>query len=230
MNGWLCSTALSESFQKWKSLIFAETSKFIGKPWLSYLLLNPIIHFRLRIRETDLISDGQKQLPAKTVFAHLQPGWYSKRNGLLILMIYRHGLRRREAAQLRWSDVDLSEGTIYLRRIKGSRSGRHPLQRDEMRALRKLKRNEGSSPFVFNSNRHTPLSERSISHIVHEAGLLAQFEFTVHAHLLRHACGYYLANKGVDTRTIQDYLGHVNIQNTVRYTHLSAGRFEGLWD
>lgn len=157
-------------------------------------------------------------------------GWYSHRNALLILMLYRHGLRRSEAARLRWSDVDLEEGTIYIRRIKGSRSGRHPLLGDEMRALKKLKRDYFPSPFVFTGNRHTPLSERSISHIVHQAGLLAGFDFTVHAHLLRHACGYYLANKGVDTRTIQDYLGHANIQNTVRYTQLSAQRFEGLWN
>jgi integrase len=159
-----------------------------------------------------------------------QGGWYSFRNSILILVLYRHGLRRSEAARLRWSDVDLSEGTIYIRRIKGSRSGRHPLQGDEMRALKKLKRDCEPSPFVFTSNRHTPLSERTISHIVHQAGNLAGMDFTVHAHLLRHACGYYLANKGVDTRTIQDYLGHANIQNTVRYTQLSAARFEGLWD
>ena len=157
-------------------------------------------------------------------------GWYSVRNSVLILMLYRHGLRRTEAARLRWSDVDLYEGTIYIRRIKGSRSGRHPLQGDEMRALKKLKRDNTPSPFVFTSNRHSPLSERTISHIVHQAGLLAGFDFVVHAHLLRHACGYYLANKGIDTRTIQDYLGHANIQNTVRYTQLSAARFEGLWN
>lgn len=157
-------------------------------------------------------------------------GCYCFRNSILLLMLYRHGLRRREAACLRWSDVDLSEGTIYIRRIKGSRSGRHPLQGDEIRALKKLQRDYEPSPFVFTGNRHTPLSERTISHIVHQAGLFAGFDFTVHAHLLRHACGYYLANKGVDTRTIQDYLGHANIQNTVRYTQLSAARFEGLWN
>ncbi|MGV2831801.1 tyrosine-type recombinase/integrase [Myxosarcina sp. GI1(2024)] len=157
-------------------------------------------------------------------------GWYSYRNSILILVIYRHGLRRTETARMRWSDVDLKEGTIYIRRIKGSRSGRHPLQGDEMRALKKLKRDYEPSPFVFTGNRHTPLSERTISHIVHQAGVLAGFDFVVHAHLLRHACGYYLANKGLDTRTIQDYLGHANIQNTVRYTQLSAARFEGLWN
>ena len=99
-----------------------------------------------------------------------------------------------------------------------------------MRALKKLKRDYAPSPFVFNGNCHTPLSERTISHIVHQAGNLAGLDFTVHAHLLRHACGYYLANKGVDTRTIQVYLGHANIQNIVRYTQLSAARFEGLWN
>ena len=159
-----------------------------------------------------------------------QGGWYSFRNSILILMLYRHGLRRSEAARLRWSDIDLKEGTIYIRRIKGSRSGRHPLQGDEMRALKKLKRDYEPSPFVFTGNRHTPLSERTISHIVHQAGLWAGFDFPVHTHLLRHACGYYLANKGVDTRTIQDYLGHANIQNTVRYTQLSSAKFEGLWN
>ncbi len=157
-------------------------------------------------------------------------GWYAFRNATLILILYRHGLRRSEAAHLRWSDVDLAEGTIYIRRVKGSRSGRHPLQGDEMRALKKLRRDYAPSPFVFMGNRHTPLSETTISHIVHQAGILAEFDFPIHAHLLRHACGYYLANKGVDTRIIQDYLGHANIQNTVRYTQLSSARFEGLWD
>ncbi len=66
-----------------------------------------------------------------------QGGWYSFRNSILVLMLYRHGLRRSEAARLRWSDIDLKEGTIYIRRIKGSRSGRHPLQGDEMGAIGK---------------------------------------------------------------------------------------------
>ena len=112
-------------------------------------------------------------------------GWYSYRNSILILMLYRHGLRRSEAAHLRWSDIDLEGGTIYIRRIKGSRSGRHPLQGDEMRALKKLKRDYYPSPFVFTTNRYTPLSQRTISHIVHQAGILAGFDFPVHAHLQR---------------------------------------------
>ena len=179
-----------------------------------------IIRDHLTSKEVELLIESVKK----------KGGWYAYRNSVLILIIYRHGLRRTEAAHLRWSDVDLVGGTIYIRRVKGSRSGRHPLQGDEMRALKRLKKDCSSSSFVFTGNRHTPLSERMISHIVHQSGTLAGFDFKVHAHLLRHACGYYLANKGVDTRVIQDYLGHANIQNTVRYTQLSSARFEGLWD
>ena len=47
--------------------------------------------------------------------------------------------------------------------------------------------------------------------------------------MLRHATGYYLANKGIDTRTIQAYLGHRNIVHTVRYTQLAPDRFRTLW-
>lgn len=70
------------------------------------------------------------------------------------------------------------------------------------------------------------LTPRSVANIILQAGRAAGFEFEVRSHLLRHSCGYYLANKGYDTRLIQDYLGHANIQNTVRYTRLNANRTE----
>ncbi|WP_414590008.1 tyrosine-type recombinase/integrase [Scytonema sp. PCC 10023] len=77
----------------------------------------------------------------------------------------------------------------------------------------------------------SPEKNRSpISGIVERAGELADLPFPVHAHMLRHGTGYYLANRGTDTRTIQSYLGHNNIQHTVRYTKLASGRFQGLWD
>ncbi len=151
----------------------------------------------------------------------------SDRDYALVLMMYRHGLRRSEAAGLRWADIDLKGATIYVRRKKGSRSGRHPLYGNEIRALRKI---QSDSPYVFLSERGSPISVRRISALVREAGKRAEFDFEVNSHLLRHSCGYYLANNGLDTRLIQDYLGHANIQNTVRYTQLSAKRFEGLWD
>ena len=65
--------------------------------------------------------------------------------------------------------------------------------------------------------------------MIERAGVEAKIPFPVHAHMLRHACGYALANKGVDTRTLQAYLGHRSIQSTVRYTELGPGRFKNLW-
>ena len=69
----------------------------------------------------------------------------------------------------------------------------------------------------------------TVRKIVARAGELAGLGFPVHPHMLRHACGYKLANDGHDTRAIQQYLGHKNITHTVRYTELSADRFNGFW-
>jgi site-specific recombinase XerD len=85
------------------------------------------------------------------------------------------------------------------------------------------------SPYVFVSERKAPLSPRSIREIVARTGRLAGLPFVPHPHQLRHACGYYLASRGHDTRAIQDYLGHQNIQHTVRYTAMAHHRFERFW-
>ena len=162
----------------------------------------------------------------KTLLTALKSSRNPARDYALGLMMYRHGLRRSETSHLCWADIDFKEASIYIRRLKGSRSGRHPLQGDEIRALRKIK-NDFS--YIFVSERGSPLSPRRISNIINEAGRYAGFEFKVHSHLLRHSCGYYLANSGFDTRLIQDYLGHANIQNTVRYTKLNHQRFKGMW-
>ena len=65
--------------------------------------------------------------------------------------------------------------------------------------------------------------------MVERAAVEVKLGFPAHPHMLRHACGFALANKGHDTRALQAYLGHRNIQRTVRYTELSANRFRGLW-
>lgn len=174
----------------------------------------------------DVSRDHLTSTEIKQLFRAMKKSRNPERDYVLALMMYRHGLRRLEASKLRWSDIDLEGATIYIRRIKGSRSGRHPLQGDEIRALRKIK---GISPYVFLSERGSPISPRRISELIQEAGKRAGFEFRTNSHLLRHSCGYYLANKGFDTRLIQDYLGHSNIQNTVRYTRLNAARFIQLW-
>ena len=100
--------------------------------------------------------------------------------------------------------------------------------RDELRALRELKR-QTEGPFVFETERGTPFTPDAINRLVKRIGERAKVPFKVHAHMLRHACGYALANKGHDTRAIQDYLGHRNIQHTTKYTELSSARFKDFW-
>ena len=99
----------------------------------------------------------------------------------------------------------------------------------ELEALRRVRREYGDSPLVFATERGGPLTRSTVNKLIERAGRLARLEFPVHPHMLRNACGFALANKGVDTRTIQDYLGHKSIQHTVKYTQLTPQRFRGLW-
>lgn len=106
----------------------------------------------------------------------------------------------------------------------------HPILGDELRALRRLQREqEPRSPFVFTSERGAPFGTAGFARMVERAGIETKFGFKAHPHMLRHACGYALANKGHDTRALQAYLGHRNIQHTVRYTELSPTRFRDFW-
>ena len=157
-------------------------------------------------------------------------GRHDHRDASLILLIYRHGLRLSESASLRWEQINFSDGTIYVKRLKGGTPSTQPLYGDEIRALRKLQRDYPKCPFVFQSSRKGPMCPDTIAGVVVSVGILADLPFPVHAHMLRHGTGYYLANRGVDTRTIQSYLGHKNIQHTVRYTELAPTKFQGLWD
>jgi integrase len=153
---------------------------------------------------------------------------YGARDSAIILIAFRHGLRASELCELQWSDVEFESGTLHLRRAKGGQTGTHPLLGDELRMLRVLKR-EAKSPFIFVSERGAPFSVAGLAKLIERAGIEAKMPFKVHPHMLRHACGFVLANRGTDTRTLQAYLGHRSIQSTVRYTELAPGRFKTLW-
>jgi len=156
-------------------------------------------------------------------------GRHPHRDSLIILLIFRHGLRTAELVALKWSQIDLSEGYIEIHRVKQGHDSIHPLRSPELRALRQIQRDYPETQYVFVSEYKAPLSTRTIRHIIARAGELAKIPFRVHPHQLRHACGYYLASLGNDTRAIQDYLGHKNIHHTVHYTQMSPHRFENLW-
>jgi type 1 fimbriae regulatory protein FimE len=157
-------------------------------------------------------------------------GRVADRDALLIMVAYRHGLCASELTALRWDQVDLRAGTLHVARLKNGSPSTHPLRGPELRALRAWKRAQGdATPYIFTSLRGAPMTRRTVHHVVAEAGRAAGIEFPVHPHMLRHATGYYLANAVQDTRAIQLYLGHRNIQHTVRYTELAAGRFKDFW-
>ena len=149
------------------------------------------------------------------------------RNRTMVLMAYRHGLRCSELTNLEWSQIDLTTGTIALHRLKNGIPSNHPLTGQELRALRRLKRENPNSRHVFLSNRRTPMTRQNVNAFLSELGKEAGFEFPITPHMLRHSCGHKLANDGRDTRSIQHYLGHRNIQSTVIYTHLNPNRFNG---
>jgi integrase len=151
------------------------------------------------------------------------------RDATAILVAYRHGLRASEVVVLRWDDIDLTTGRLHVRRAKGGDASVHPISARESRALRKLLREAPTSPYVFISERRAPLSAAGYQRMVARAGVAAKFTFPVHSHMLRHACGFKLANDGHDTRAIQAYLGHRSIMSTVRYTALTPNRFKNFW-
>jgi type 1 fimbriae regulatory protein FimB/type 1 fimbriae regulatory protein FimE len=153
---------------------------------------------------------------------------HGQRDATMILICFRHGLRASELCELQWSDVEFETASLHLRRAKNGAAATHPLLGDELRSLRALKR-EAKSPFIFVSERGAPFTVSGLQKLVERAGVAARIPFKVHPHMLRHATGYVLANKGTDTRTLQSYLGHRSIQSTVRYTELAPGRFRNLW-
>ena len=116
-----------------------------------------------------------------------------------------------------------------MRRVKNGTPSTHPLTGRELRELRKHQRESSASPYLFISERGVPLTAPGFSRMVERVGIEANLGIKVHAHMLRHSAGFKLANDGRDTRSIQDYMGHRNIQNTARYTALAPGRFRDFW-
>jgi integrase len=142
---------------------------------------------------------------------------YGHRDATAILIAYRHGLRASELCELTWNMIELDSGRIHVRRDKNGVDSTHPLT------------GKMQSRFVFNTERGGPVTRAWFLKMVRRTGELAKLPFPIHPHMLRHACGFKLANDGVDTRALQHFLGHRNIAHTVRYIELRSDRFDGFW-
>ena len=154
---------------------------------------------------------------------------HGHRDATMILLAFRHGLRASELCALRWEQVDLAHGRLHVSRVKNGMPSVHPLTGTELRALRRLQREQEPGRYLFMSERRAPMSAVGFRRLMSRLGKAAKMPFPVHPHTLRHACGFKLANDGQDTRALQHYLGHKNIQRTVRYAELSPERFKDFW-
>lgn len=193
-------------------------------------------------------SSERKHLTALEIDRLLAATKDNERTGLrdrcLILLMYRHGLRVTEACALQLDQVDLESKVLHVVRLKGGLSTSHPLRNEEIRLLRswlnerarwlrRWQKHGLQTPpdrqAVFLSVRGQALSRKTFWQLLRAYGEAAGLSLPPHPHMLRHACGYALADQGADTRLIQDYLGHRNIQHTVRHTATNVRRFDRLW-
>ena len=154
---------------------------------------------------------------------------HGHRDATMVLVAYRHGLRASEVTDLQWHQIELDQGRMHVHRAKNGTPSVHPIRGDEMRALRRLRRESPHDAYVFVSERGGPMSPIGFHRLIQRLGEAAKMPFPIHPHMLRHACGYKLANDGHDTRALQHYLGHKSIVHTTRYTEMAADRFKDFW-
>src|SRR5215470_16186851 len=121
-------------------------------------------------------------------------GRWGQRDATLVLLMARHGLRVSETVDLSWDQIDFTRAHLHVRRLKGGIASVHPLQGDELRAMRELRRNQ-TGAFVFASERGGPMTRSNVSKMITAAGQRAGLPYA-HPHMLRHTCGHLLADAG----------------------------------
>ncbi len=203
-----------------------DNAKVLSFPQTSKMGKLPKRAKNKEVRSREYLTEQEVEL---LMNAARKTGRHGHRDATLILLMYRHGFRVSELVSLRWEQIDLKQGLLHVNRVKNGSPSSHPIRGPEIRALRRLKRDYPDTPYVFVTERKGPLTTSTVRKLIARAGEKAGMDFPVHPHMLRHACGFKLANEGHDTRSLQQYLGHKNIQHTVRYTELTSKRFDNFW-
>jgi type 1 fimbriae regulatory protein FimB/type 1 fimbriae regulatory protein FimE len=180
----------------------------------------------LELRSREYLTPTEVE---KLIVAAKNTGRHGHRDSTFILLSFRHAMRVSEIVAWRRDQINLEQGTVHINRLKNGTPSIHPLRGPEIRAIRKLYRDYPDSAFVFSTERGGPMTAATARKMIQRAGEVADLGFSVHPHMLRHACGYYLANKGTDTRAIQSYLGHRQIAHSATYTAMSSDRFKDFW-
>ncbi len=157
-------------------------------------------------------------------------GRYPNRDKLIILLAYRHGLRVSELIALQWSSVDFERGRIFIHRLKQGRHGTHTLSKVESSALEALKKSHDGSGYIFTSERGGRMHRQNVNRIIKEMAKSTDIAINCTPHVFRHSCGYALADKQVETRRIQQSLGHKSILSTVVYTDLAGRALDDIWE
>ena len=153
------------------------------------------------------------------------------RNKLIILLLYRHGLRVTELCNLQTHHIDIKSGLINVFRLKGSKDSVQPLQRDTIKLIKKyLNTRKPQSNYLIISNRDQPIDRITVTNLIKRLSKQAKLPIIASAHTLRHSCGYYLANNNIPLQIIQDYLGHKDANNTRKYTQLNSKQYNNLWE
>ena len=176
-------------------------------------------------RARNFLSDAELD----ALLGAARKGRHGVQDFLILLMMFRHGLRVGEAIRMRRQDLNLKRARVWIRRLKNGLSVEHPIAGDELRAVKRyLHTRHDALPWLFVSERGQPMNRQSVNSLIGAAARRAGLG-ALHPHMLRHSCGFYLTNQGYDLRLIQDYLGHRDPKHTVRYTRVAGIRFEGMW-